>query len=69
MLDEVRDASVVAINGYQWFKSCLQLCYLQNSKETQWMDYQDARIDHPHTAAQYIVDHYKPCSRNEGRDQ
>eukprot|EP00957_Ditylum_brightwellii_P013699 1032605-Ditylum_brightwellii.AAC.1 len=69
IVDEQRDKSVVAINGYRWKESDLQLRYLYLTEETHWVDIQDAKADHPRMTAQRIVSHYTPRSRNKNKDQ
>eukprot|EP00957_Ditylum_brightwellii_P026905 2033849-Ditylum_brightwellii.AAC.1 len=44
---EHKGLSLVTINGYHWKEDRLQLCYLLDSEETQWMEFQDTKIDHP----------------------
>eukprot|EP00957_Ditylum_brightwellii_P009268 701074-Ditylum_brightwellii.AAC.1 len=34
----------------------------------QWVDFQDAKEDHPSKMAQYIANYYTPRSRREGMD-
>eukprot|EP00957_Ditylum_brightwellii_P117214 8938998-Ditylum_brightwellii.AAC.1 len=42
-----KEPPMIGINSYRWHESCLQLQYLLTSEETQWVDLQDAKIDHP----------------------
>eukprot|EP00957_Ditylum_brightwellii_P096484 7348884-Ditylum_brightwellii.AAC.1 len=39
MLNEEKEQSLVAVDCYQWKEGCLQLQYLQDSEETQWVDF------------------------------
>eukprot|EP00957_Ditylum_brightwellii_P012702 960141-Ditylum_brightwellii.AAC.1 len=69
VIDEIRDESMVAINGFQWKEGRLQLRYLLSTEETQWVDIQDTKVDHPRQTAQYIASHYKPRSGNVSGDR
>eukprot|EP00957_Ditylum_brightwellii_P092837 7068062-Ditylum_brightwellii.AAC.1 len=59
MVDRGGEPSLVEITGYRWKEGRLQLRYLLSTEESQWMDVQDTKTDHPQQTAQYIVDNYK----------
>ena len=60
---------VIAFNGQRWTNGKLQLRMNTSSDDSQWVDFRDAKEDHPRKVAQFIVDHYKTRSKKEGRDR
>eukprot|EP00957_Ditylum_brightwellii_P211906 15366746-Ditylum_brightwellii.AAC.2 len=65
IVDRGGEPSLVEITGYRWKEGRLQMKYPLSTEETQWVDIQNAKTDHPQQAAQYIVDNYKSQSRNQ----
>eukprot|EP00957_Ditylum_brightwellii_P207206 15351966-Ditylum_brightwellii.AAC.1 len=68
MIDKERYLSMVEIDGYHRKERRLQLKYLLTTDETQWVNFQYAKVDHLLQMAQYRVDHYTPQSGNKGKD-
>lgn len=60
---------LVQIDGHRWEHGRLQLRYQMSTDSMQWVDAQDAKVDHPKRVATYLLTKYKSRSRDEGRDR
>ena len=68
-LDSEEQHSLLEINGFRYKEGRLQLRLKWSTEETQWCDFRDVKEDYPRRCATYIVNHYRPRSKKEGRDR
>ena len=60
---------LVTINGFRWKLGQLQLRMQLSTGESDWVSFQDAKLDFPRQTAAYTLSEYKPRGRDHGRDR